>query len=218
MPIEHDGQPHYNQEEINAMISERVKNHGAALSEAQNTATEWKTKYENASKAVATVDALTSQVSELQAKLSKAEGGLGRFRAAASIGVTDADTIDALEFAHQKAMGGVEEKDRIGFEDYLKFCKEKPDHAPSYLRGVFAGQEQKAAPKADPKSAPGTNKGTNNGQDPAKKPPPWASATAGTRPVAPGSSASFVDQVRSIDKLDDLFKLADQRKKERARR
>lgn len=210
MPIKHsDGADYFSQAEVEAMIKDRVRNVGAEVTSAQNLAKEWEQRYKAIEPKIATADTLAAQIADLQGKLGNAEGGLKRYQAAASHGITDPDTIWALEQAHQRAMTSVEAGKQVDFGGYLGTLKADPSQAPAYLRSVFAG----GAPAASP-APPTPGNGPAAPAAPAPR-PAWAPATAGQQPVAAGQAQSFADRAAAARSFDDLVKLQQERQASR---
>jgi len=225
MPITHtDGQTYYSQAEVEATVKDRVKNVGEKVSQAEASASEWKRKFEEVAPKVATADTLAAQVEELRAQAEQARGGLARYQAAASVGVTDPDTIEALELAHQKAMTGIAKDKRVDFGTYLQTGKKDPSVLPSYLRGVFGQGGQGAAQGQDKGGAAtgaqdkgGAGQVQDKGQGAQDKGgtqqrPPWAPAVTGQQQVQTGATPSFAERVASAKSLDDLAKLQAERR------
>lgn len=224
MPITHtDGQTYYSQAEVEATVKDRVKNVGEKVSTAEASAAEWKRKYDEVAPKVATADTLAAQLEEWKAKAEQAQGGLTRYQAAAGVGVTDADTIEALEAAHSKAMKGVAKDKQVDFPTYLGSAKKDPSLLPSYLRGVFgqggqggAGQGQgqdKGGTGAQDKGGAGQDRG-QGGQDKGggqTQRPAWAPAVTGQQQVQTGATPSFAERVQGAKTLDDLVKLQAER-------
>lgn len=210
MPITHtDGQSYFSQAELEAAVKDRLKNVGEKVTSAESLAADWERKYKEVAPKVATADTLAAELETWKQKAASAEGGLVRYQASATHGVTDADTIEALENAHAKAMRGVAKDKQTDFGGYLAAAKADPTILPSYLRGVFGqapaapgAKGADAAPTKGSDAAPAT-------QSPSR--PAWAPATAGQQPVATGGTPSFSDRVAGAKSLDDLVKIQQER-------
>lgn len=216
MPITHtDGNTYYSKDEMENAVKDRIKNVQAELAAAE-------AKYKAAEPDLAQLNTLKGERDTLTQKLAKVEGGLNRFKVAAGLGITDGDTLWALEQAHERAMTNVPEADRAPFEAWLPKLKADPNLAPSYLRPVIAGLGQPAAPgQSAAAPAPGAAAAAapaTPGQAAAAAPaapaapprPAWAPSVSGQQP-APGGQPKFADRVRQAASLDDLAKLQSER-------
>lgn len=217
MPITHsDGAQYFSQTEVDGIVGDRVKNHGAKLTEAEQRASQWEQKYKSAEPQIANASTLAAQVEEWKGKATNAEGGLKRYQAAATHGITDGDTIWALEQAHQRQMGSIEESKRSDFPTWMGAIKADPNLAPSFLRPILAGgQTQQAAPPAAgaPQAngtpvAGGTGAPANAG---APQRPAWAPAVTGQQPVQTGQTQTFSDRIAGAKSMDDLAKIQQER-------
>lgn len=229
MPITHsDGATYYSQAEIEAAIKDRLKaketeiaQRDAALKDAEKRLGEFEPLRTQAQQTAALLE-------KAQAEAAAATGALTRYRAAGTLGIADPDTIDALEFAHTRAMASVEEGKRVPFDAYLTQIKTDPTLAPSYLRPVLsgigqqtaqattqaatqgqAGGQQATAGAAGQGGATGqqaATQGAQAGQQAAR--PVWAPAVAGQRQVDPGARQDFSARVAAANTLEDIAKLA----------
>lgn len=222
MPITHsDGATYYSQAEIEATIKDRLKTKEAEI-------TQRDAALKDAEKRLGEFEPLRTQAQQTAALLEKAQAeaaaaasALTRYRAAGTLGIADPDTIDALEFAHTRAMASVEEGKRVPFDAYLTQIKTDPTLAPSYLRPVLSGiaapvaappaPGQPPAPAAGaPTPAPPAPGAPPAGQPPAR--PVWAPAVAGQRQVDPGHRQDFAARVASANTLEDVQKLSAERR------
>ena len=195
MPITHtDGQIYFSQAEQEAAIKERIKNTSTELATAQARVKE--------------LEPLAGQVEEWKGKAAAAEGGLARYQAATGAGVSDPDTIEALESAHAKAMKSVPKEKQVDFPTYVTQAKADPSLLPSYLRGVFAKAEPQANAGANTKTE--TPAKTETATGPAR--PAWAPAVSGSQPVATGGGRDFVARVSEAKTLDDIARLDQERR------
>ena len=218
MPITHtDGASYYSQAEIETMIKDRVRGkdtelaqHAAALKDAEKRLGEFEPLKAQA-------QTLTSALDAAKAEAAAHAGALARFRAAGSLGIADPEVIDALEFAHTRAMAGVEDAKRVPFDAYLGQIKADPTLAPTYLRPVLAGQvapvpapgapaPAPGVPAPAPAPAPGGVPGPAPSVPAPGQPqrPAWAAATAGQQPVIPGARTDFATRVQGAKTLDDI--------------
>jgi len=232
MPIKHsDGADYWSQAEIEAMIKDRLRGKDAELTQHANALKDAERRLGEVEPIKAQVQALTSALEQAKAEAATHSGALARFRAAGTLGIADPDTIDALEFAHTRAMAGVEEAKRVPFDAYLGQIKADPTLAPSYLRPVLAGQVAAAATQAaqvthaavatqgqgQAATAQATQGQQAAGQAAAQaaagqQRPSWASATNGQQPVAPGARQSFAERVNGAKSLEDLQHIQQERR------
>lgn len=234
MPITHtDGSTYYSQAEIEAAIKDRLKaketeiaQRDAALKDAEKRLGEFEPIRTQAQQIAAALE-------KAQAEAAAATGALTRYRAAGTLGIADPDTIDALEFAHTRAMAGVEEGKRVPFDAYLTQIKTDPTLAPSYLRPVLSGIGQQTAQAATQgathdhaagqvASTVAASQGAATGQQAATQGaqagqqtarPVWAPAVAGQRQVDPGHRQDFSARVAAATTLEDIHKLSAERRR-----
>lgn len=204
MPITHEGKEYFSSEEVTNTVKDRLRS-------AVENATQWEQKYKAAEPELAKVSTLASELDGWKQKATKAEGTFARYQAAATHGVTDPDTIWALEQAHERAMAGVEEAKRVDFGGYLATAKADPSIAPSYLRHVF-GTPTAVTP---PPTAGQTQASVVAAPVVATPRPPWAPAMQGQTPVQPGQRQAFTDRVNGAKTLEDLAALQQERLRSR---
>ena len=219
MPITHtDGATYYSKDEVEGAVKDRIKNVQTELAAAE-------AKYKQAEPALAELNTVKGERDQLKNGLAKAEGGLKRFQAAAAIGITDNDTLWALEQAHERAMSSVPEANRAPFEQWLPQLKADPNLAPTYLRPMFATPAAPApgapapgtpapgggAPAPTPGApAPGAPAPAPGAPAPAR--PAWAPSVSGQVQVNGGATPKFADQVRGAKTLEELAALDAQRR------
>lgn len=223
MPIKHsDGADYYSQAEIETMIKDRLRGKDAELTQHANALKDAERRLGEVEPIKAQVQTLASALEAAKAEAMTHAGALNRFRAAGSLGIADPDTIDALEFAHTRAMAGVEEAKRVPFDAYLGQIKADPTLAPSYLRPVLAGQVAAPAPTpgapapGSPPPAAAAAPAPNGAPAPAapapgQQRPTWAPATNGQQPVNPGARQGFIDRVNSARTMEDIVRIQQER-------
>ena len=89
MPIKHEGADYFSKDEVENIVKDRVKREEALVAKAEARVKE--------------LEPLAAKVPDLESQLAGAQGNLGRYQAATSHGITDPDTIEALQAAHEKA-------------------------------------------------------------------------------------------------------------------
>lgn len=229
MPIKHtDGADYFSRDEVETTVKDRIKN-------LQASAEQWEQKYKGAEGELAKVSTLTAERDQLTRRLADAEGGLTRYRAAAGVGVTDGDTIWALEQAHQRAMAAVPEAQRVAFDAYLGQAAKDPTLLPAYLRGVFptggggggkqdergvgGGDGGKGGGGAGAGSGAGAGGGAGSGgAGGGAQRPAWAPAATGQQPIQPGAQQDFRTKVANVTKQEELDQLMAERRAARAGR
>lgn len=220
MPIKHtDGADYFSQSEVEEMIKSRVKNVAERVTAAEQELAAERKRAKDLEARATTADTLAAQVEDLRQQAEQARGGLTRYQAAAGHGITDPDTIEALEGAHAKAMKGVAKDKAVDFPTYLGTAKADPSLLPSYLRGVFGqGQQPAQQPAQGQAQQPAQGQqGAANGaaqgqaQQPAQQRPAWAPANVGQQPVQTGAAPKFADRVAGAKSLDDLAALQAER-------
>jgi len=183
MPIEQDGKKYYDGDEINNIVRERLSKEADKRALVVSERDALTAELEALRPQVAGVEALTQQAADLQAQLAKSQGAFTRYQAATTHGVTDPDTIEALEFAHQKASAKLGDK-APDFGTYLANAAADASILPSYLRGVLA-----AGGEGDDPPAPTTQTTQTTQQTQAKRP--------GTKPPKKAPAAKSGDALRN---------------------
>lgn len=203
MPITHtDGNEYFSKTELEDKIKDRVRGEQERAQQAVANATTWEQKARAAEPELAKVTTLAAELDTWKSKATQLET---RFTAATEHGITDGETLEALEEAHKKAMGRVTDPAaKVSFQDYLKTVKADPTLLPKYLQGVFAGAGN-AASGAPPRTEPAKT------EQPAR--PPWASSSTGTQRIDPGSTPTGVTQIRAAKTLEDLAVLSAARRR-----
>jgi len=214
--IEHEGQVFILKSDVETIVRDRV-------GKVSTRATEWETKAKEAlgklgevEGRATTADTLATQVQDLTTKLGQAEGKFGRYQAATQHGVSDAETIEALEWAHTKAMGGLAKKDQVDFGGWLEGAKADPTQAPTYLRHLFTPeQEGQSAAAPQPTQQPtGATQTAPTGQQPQ---PQWQSTMRGQQPSPPPPAGGMdVGTIRQADNMDAWEALYQQRNQDRS--
>ena len=203
MPIEQDGKKYYDGDEINQIVRDRLAKESDKRALVVSERDSLSAELEALRPQVAGVEALTQQKADLQAQLAKAQGQFSRYQAATTHGVTDPDTIEALEFAHQKAAAKLGDK-APDFATYLSNAATDQSMLPSYLRGVLAsggdgGGEQTQTQQTQTQTQTQTQQTKRPGTKPPKK--------------APASNANdqFRTAVSQATTFEDLQKLQQER-------
>jgi hypothetical protein len=199
MPITHEGAEYFSKAELEDKIKDRVR----STAEAHATL---ETRWKAAEPELAKVATLTS---ERDAERTRANRIETRYTAATQFGLTDAETLEALEEAHTKAMGKVPEANRVGFTDYLGQVKTDPTLLPSYLRGVFTTQGAQAPVQGGAQQ--GEQQQVQQVQAGPVR-PAWASPSTGQKRVEPGATPDFAQKVAGAKTLDELAALDRERR------
>lgn len=203
MPIEQDGKKYYDGDEINQIVRDRLAKESDKRALVVSERDSLSAELEALRPQVAGVEALTQQKADLEAQLAKAQGQFSRYQAATTHGVTDPDTIEALEFAHQKAAAKLGDK-APDFATYLSNAATDESMLPSYLRGVLASGGDGGGDGGGEAPTPPT---PGQPQAPTKRP--------GTKPPkkAPASNANdqFRTAVSQATTFEDLQKLQQER-------
>lgn len=229
MPITHtDGKEYFSSDEVSNTVKERLRGVEEKLTQAEQ-------KYKAVEPQLASIQSLTSERDTLKTAAQKAADGLSRFKAAASHGITDPDTLEALEAAYEKTMSKVEEGKRAPFDGYLNHAKSDPSVLPSYLRSVFAGSAQGQPGGAGQQQGAGGQGGAAGGQGAGAQQqgagqqqggaaggqqanrPAWAPAIQGQQKVDTGQQQQFTDRVQGAKTLDELAAIQAERVRSRQR-
>jgi hypothetical protein len=215
MPITHEGAEYFSKAELEDKIKDRVRNTQTEL----ETLTTWKKQVEPE---LARVTTLATEVETWKGKATQVET---RYTAATQFGITDTDTLEALEEAHKKAMGKVADPAaRVDLGTYLGQVKSDPTLLPSYLRGVFsqggggqqgggqqgAGQQGGAGGEQGGGQGGGQQGGGQGGTGTNR--PAWASSSQNQQRVEPGTTPDFASKVQGAKTLDELVRLDAERR------
>jgi hypothetical protein len=215
MPITHEGAEYYSKTEVEDRIKERVRGE-------QQRYTELETKWNSAQPQLAQVTTLTQERDEWKGKATKIET---RYTAATQYGITDTETLEALEAAHEKAMGKVAEGQRVDFGTYLGHVKQDPTLLPSFLRGVFSGQGQSGQQQGGGQNqqqggqqggAGGGQNGQQGGgqQQGGPQRPAWASSHANQQRVEPGNTPTMADKAKGAKTMSELAAIQEERRRQ----
>lgn len=213
MPITHtDGAQYFSQAEVEGIVKDRVK-------KLDETIDGHVQKIKSLEPQLAQIQTLSTEVNDWKGKTSKAEAAAARLQAAMSHGITDTETLDLLQIAHERAMGRVaDESKRVDFATYLGEVKKDPTLLPKPLQGVFQGQ-----PAADAGKAAGQGQGQGAGEqsgaeqpkaDPAR--PAWASSGNGQRTVTPGATPELGQRIAGAKTMAELEAISAERRGARA--
>lgn len=198
MPITHtDGAEYFSKDEIESKIKDRVRGE-------QERYTTLEAQWKTVEPKLAQLTTLETERDTWREKASRVET---RYVAATQYGITDQDTLEALEESHKKAMGRVPDAaQRVDFGAYLGQVKADPSLLPTYLRGVFAVATQEPVVAAASAAQNATQ------EQPAAR-PSWASASTGQRRVEPGTTPGFAEKVASAKTMEELAQLSAERRR-----
>ena len=201
MPIEQDGKKYYDGDEINQIVRDRLAKESDKRALVVSERDSLSAELEALRPQVAGVEALTQQKADLEAQLAKAQGQFSRYQAATTHGVTDPDTIEALEFAHQKAAAKLGDK-APDFATYLSNAATDESMLPSYLRGVLASGGDEGGEQTQTQQTQ-TQTQTQQTKRPGTKPPKKAPAS--------NANDQFRTAVSQATTFEDLQKLQQER-------
>lgn len=215
MPITHtDGAEYFSKAEIETIVKDRIKVKDETIAAHES-------KIKSLEPQLAQLQTLSTELNDWKGKVGKAEAAAARLQAAMSHGITDTETLDLLQIAHERAMGRVaDESKRVDFATYLGEVKKDPTLLPKPLQGVFQGQ-----PADDAGKAAGQGQGQGQGageQDGAEQPkanparPAWASSGNGQRTVTPGATPEFGQRIAKANTMAELEAIAAERRGARA--
>lgn len=203
MPIEHEGKTYYDQTEMESTVKDRLRVVGGKVTDLEASAKSWEAKYQEVAPRVATADTLAAQLAEAQRERDEAKGAYGRYQAATGHGITDAESVWALEQAHTRAMGAAPTEAQVDFGAWLNQVKTSPDLAPAYLRMLF--QSEGPTKALDPKTIQAPGAGPKAPEAPPR--PAWAPSVSGQRAVEPGQQTGFQSRVSEAKTMEDILAL-----------
>ena len=106
-------------EDMEAVIKERVSKVAQKARDYETQLQDATAKIETMTKQTASVDILTDKIADLEAKLTKSNSQFDRYKAISRHGLVDDDIIDAIEWAYERTMSKVDDKDRVELGSWL---------------------------------------------------------------------------------------------------
>ena len=174
--ITHEGQEYILKSEVDGIVRERLSKVAEGKRMAEGKVLELEAQLETMNEKVKGVDAMASQLSQLQDELAVSNQRYERHSAIASHGITDPEIRDLIEWQYTKAMDGKTQKDKQSLSEWISGMGESgeiPTVLQPYFRITEEGQEtpapaqgqapaQSQAPAPSPTSNPMAQRPTSN--------------------------------------------------------
>lgn len=144
--ITHEGQEYILKSAMEKIITDRIAKVARRANEAENQALEFQARIDANAKSLGTVDILSQQVTDLQAKLGQSERKYARHSSISRYGMTDPEMIEAVEWSYDRSMSKMAKKDRPDLDTWLSSRIQDPSTAPAILRPHLESLAAPAAP------------------------------------------------------------------------
>lgn len=190
--ITHEGQEYILKSEVDGIVRERLSKVTETKRAAESRVQELESQLEEMSSKIQGVDAMASQLAQLQDELSLSNQRYERHQAIASQGITDPEVRDLIEWQYSKAMETKAKKDKVTLGEWMNSMKESGE-VPTVLKPYFEqpsqAQESTQTQQLEHPSTqqqlqalnervrPSTNQGVTPTQDHATNGDLWKKAT-----------------------------------------
>lgn len=115
-----DGLVYVLKEDMEHAIKDRISKLTQRNREIEGELTEANKKITDMSKKNQNVDILTQKIKDLESSISKSQNQFERYKAISQHGLVDDDIIEAIEWAYDRSMSKVEDKERIDLGKWLQ--------------------------------------------------------------------------------------------------
>ena len=143
-----DGVIYVPQAEIELAFKDRIKKLSGDRLAAEDRVKALQEELDTVTGKLGTLDTMAQQIDELTGKLQQSESRYSLHTTMATHGFTDPDLRDAVEWAYNRALKNVDEKEKVAIDTWLATIKENPDTAPAILKPHLSSQVAEAAPVA----------------------------------------------------------------------
>lgn len=190
--ITHEGQEYILKSEVDGIVRERLSKVTETKRAAENRVQELESQLGEMSSKIQGVDAMASQLAQLQDELSLSNQRYERHQAIASQGITDPEVRDLIEWQYSKAMETKAKKDKVSLGEWMNTMKESGE-VPTVLKPYFEQppQAQESTPTQhlehpstqqqlhalNERVRPSTNQGVTPTQDHATNGDLWKKAS-----------------------------------------
>lgn len=190
--ITHEGQEYILKSEVDGIVRERLSKVTETKRAAETRVQELESQLGEMSSKIQGVDAMASQLAQLQDELSLSNQRYERHQAIAAQGITDPEVRDLIEWQYSKAMETKAKKDKIPLGEWMNTMKESGE-VPTVLKPYFEqpsqAQESTQTQQLEHPSTqqqlhalnervrPSTNQGVTPTQDHATNGDLWKKAT-----------------------------------------
>ena len=190
--ITHEGQEYILKSEVDGIVRERLSKVTETKRAAETRVQELESQLGEMSSKIQGVDAMASQLAQLQDELSLSNQRYERHQAIAAQGITDPEVRDLIEWQYSKAMETKAKKDKVSLGEWVNSMKESGE-VPTVLKPYFEqpsqAQESTQTQQLEHPSTqqqlhalnervrPSTNQGVTPTQDHATNGDLWKKAT-----------------------------------------
>ena len=147
--INHDGKEYILKSEVDNIVTSRISKVSESRRTLQAELDNLKAEYTSIQERVSGVDALHTQIANLQEDLKHSNTRYNRHSSIASHGITNPEVRDLVEWQFSKSMESKAKKDRVTMGEWLDTLKSEGAQVPHVLKPYF-GQESQAAPQSAP--------------------------------------------------------------------
>ena len=178
--ITHEGQEYILKSEVDGIVRERLSKVAEGKRIAEGKVTELEEQLSSMNEKVKGVDAMASQLSQLQDELAVSNQRYERHSAIASHGITDPEIRDLIEWQYNKSMDGRLKKDKVPLSEWIGGMKENGE-VPLVLQPYFKTEQSSQPVASTPHqqmevARPSTNQGVAPTQDHATSADLWKKA------------------------------------------
>jgi len=190
--ITHEGQEYILKSEVDGIVRERLSKVTETKRAAETRVQELESQLGEMSSKIQGVDAMASQLAQLQDELSLSNQRYERHQAIAAQGITDPEVRDLIEWQYSKAMETKAKKDKVSLGEWMNSMKESGE-VPTVLKPYFEqpSQAKESTPTQqlehpstqeqlhalNERVRPSTNQGVTPTQDHATNGDLWKKAT-----------------------------------------
>ena len=191
--ITHEGQEYILKSEVDGIVRERLSKVAEGKRMAEGKVSELEAQLETMNEKVKGVDAMASQLSQLQDELAVSNQRYERHSAIASHGITDPEIRDLIEWQYTKAMDGKTQKDKQSLSEWISGMGESGEiptvlqpyfriteegqETPAPAQGQAPAQSQAPSPTSNPMAQrPTSNQGVAQTQDHSTSADMWKRA------------------------------------------
>lgn len=150
--ITHEGKEYILKSEVDSIVTSRISKVSESRRILQSELDALKSEHAGIQERIKGVDALHTQIANLQDDLKHANTKYNRHSSIASHGITNPEVRDLIEWQYSKAMESKPKKDRVKMGEWLDGMKAEGAQVPHVLKPYFG--EAQAAPQAAPQATP----------------------------------------------------------------
>lgn len=154
--ITHEGKEYILKSEVDNIVTSRISKISESRRALQTELDSLKAEYTSIQEKVSGVDALHTQIANLQDDLKHANTRYNRHSSIASHGITNPEIRDLVEWQFTKTMDSRAKKDRVPMAEWLDGLKAEGATIPHVLKPYFGAQPENKEPVKQNTSLPGS--------------------------------------------------------------